>query len=733
MKTLLSILFLTFSIMSFATEDIQITGKIIDCNSKEELYLVNVGLIGTTKGTTTNEAGEFTLSNIQHGEYILAVSALGYEDKQVKINVKYPYEDNLTIAICEKSINLEQVVVTGTRTERTLKDVPIQTQLISSKSIEKMQISNFKDLLEYELPGVEFNNNGGFANINMLGFGGKYVLFLIDGERMAGETFDNIDYNRIDMDNIKRIEIVKGANSSLYGSNAVGGVINIISKKPEKNIEASANTRYGSNNEQSYRVSIGSNQKWGYVNFVTVIKSIDPYLLKDQEPLIQYYEDGREVEKLKQEIYVAGYKDYSITPKVGINLTEKVDLEVKGGYFFKERNPGGISGTKIADDYHNYSAGLKGNYNIDKKQTLSITSNFDRYDKSKSYLLINETEKNYENYQTRIGSMYNYNWEKGHSLVSGIDFFSDNLMTYMFQSDGSNSEKSAETYSAYAQQEVVVNDIVTLVGGLRYDYHSQFKGHFTPRISAMVRPTPLLTVRGGYSGGFRSPTLKELYTDWFHPDGGGFQIIGNKNMKAEKSNNFNVSTEFDLGRTVFTAMAQYSFIDDKVNTLWLNNDTVLYANIGKAEVLSSEFTVTTRIFDNTTFKGGYSYVHDNLGKNSIVRPHSVTGRVEQTVNIFKKYNPVISISGKYFSKMDLYGQGDSDNSSSEVDVSKGDEYKVKYEAYSIFKLTISQSLPLKFIINAGVNNLFDYKPNFTSFYSSVSPGRTFYAEVKWRF
>ena len=87
-------------------------------------------------------------------------------------------------------------------------------------------------------------------NINMMGFGGKYVLFLMDGERMAGETFDNIDYDRIDLDNIERIEIIKGASSSLYGSNALGGVINIITKNAQKPLELSASYLYNTKKDQ---------------------------------------------------------------------------------------------------------------------------------------------------------------------------------------------------------------------------------------------------------------------------------------------------------------------------------------------------------------------------------------------------------------------------------------------------------------------------------------------------
>ena len=97
----------------------------------------------------------------------------------------------------------------------------------------------------------------------MMGFGGKYVLFLIDGERMAGETFDNIDYNRINLEDIERIEIIKGASSSLYGSNALGGVINIITKNAKKSFEGDLSYQYETIESHKANISIGSKQRWG--------------------------------------------------------------------------------------------------------------------------------------------------------------------------------------------------------------------------------------------------------------------------------------------------------------------------------------------------------------------------------------------------------------------------------------------------------------------------------------
>ncbi|WP_435523875.1 TonB-dependent receptor domain-containing protein [Chryseobacterium indoltheticum] len=124
--------------------------------------------------------------------------------------------------------------------------------------------------------------------------------------------------------------------------------------------------------------------------------------------------------------------------------------------------------------------------------------------------------------------------------------FSEDLLTFMFVSDGSGAKREAQNYSLFTQQEWKLADVFTLVTGARYDYHSQFKGHPTFRLSGMYKVNKKYDSSRWIFRRFRAPTLKELYTDWFHPYGGGFQIIGNNNMKAEKSNNFNISSDLNF-------------------------------------------------------------------------------------------------------------------------------------------------------------------------------------------
>lgn len=118
---------------------------------------------------------------------------------------------------------LNEVVVTGTRVPRLLKDTPVQTILLTSKDIERSDATGIEDLLQNEMPGVEFSYSmNQQTHMNFAGFGGQNVLFLVDGERLAGETMDDVDFSRISMNGVERVEIVRGASSALYGSNAAG-------------------------------------------------------------------------------------------------------------------------------------------------------------------------------------------------------------------------------------------------------------------------------------------------------------------------------------------------------------------------------------------------------------------------------------------------------------------------------------------------------------------------------
>ena len=187
-------------------------------------------------------------------------------------------EPSDTIVWDDESLGLETVVVTATRTPKTLKDIPIVTRVITAEDIQKVDATNVKDILQQELPGLEFTYSMGQQVLNMGGYDGNNILFLIDGERMAGESMDNIDFSRIDLSCVERIEIVKGAASTLYGSSAMGGVINIITKEPSSNWTAKINTRYeGATKEWRHGANLDFN--------ISKVNSLTTFQMTDADAL----------------------------------------------------------------------------------------------------------------------------------------------------------------------------------------------------------------------------------------------------------------------------------------------------------------------------------------------------------------------------------------------------------------------------------------------------------------
>ena len=222
-----------------------VVGRVLD-DSGTPLVGATVQLTSSKDGVTTNEEGYFRIPYSKDGAVRVKVSYVGFLTQTFVLKAedgKKGYQQ--VIRLQPDATALDQVVVTATRTPKALKDAPVVTRLITANDIKIADATNIQDLLTEQMPGLEF----GYAmnqetSLNMNGFGGNAVLFLVDGERLAGETMDNVDYSRLSLDNVGRIEIVKGAASALYGANAVAGVVNIISRENSEPWTANLNTRY---------------------------------------------------------------------------------------------------------------------------------------------------------------------------------------------------------------------------------------------------------------------------------------------------------------------------------------------------------------------------------------------------------------------------------------------------------------------------------------------------------
>ncbi|MDO5104351.1 TonB-dependent receptor [Capnocytophaga sp.] len=702
-----------------------LSGRVVDCQNQKGIANVFIEIQGWQHNTFSDQNGNFRFENLPAGTYHLYLVKDGYKALFSSVKIKKGTNTPILLSVCkEEAVKIEEITVTATRSDKKFSDVPVPVQVISKNEIAKSQAVDFESFLENDVSGIHFTYEGGSPNINMLGFGGKYVLFLVDSKPMAGETFDNVDYQRVNLDNVERIEIIKGASSSLYGSNAIGGVINIITRKAQAPLEVRADYVYDTNIDQKANLSVATKQKWGSLHWASFYKMREPYTLEDSQPRKLFYTDGSVKELPPEKFYIAGFSNYGVSPKLSFTPSPKWDIEVAPSYYFSRRNDGSPDAEKVLDHYYNYAFSIQSKYQFTENQSVKASAMYDRYDKFKYFRLLDEEEKNYQNTLRRADVQYNRLFFNKHSFVAGGEILADELRTSRFTTDTSQETKSSQNYAFFAQQDWVLTSKLTLVTGVRADYHSVFKNHFTYRLSAIFKVADF-SFRGGYAGGFRAPTIKELYTNWYHPWGGGFQISGNTALKPETSDNFNLSVDYQYKKLTFNATTQYSVVHNKIDVRWSDaKDQLDYVNfLGKTRVVSSDFSLSYRLYETMRLQGTYTF-YDIENRASESRPHVFTFKVDYTPLAHQKYVPGVTLSGKYAVATTIHSNEESNTV---------EDYYTHYEAYWLWRLQTSVKLPYHLTFSAGVNNLFNYKASPVGFYAPITPGRSFYAGLKFDF
>jgi len=677
-----------------------VTGTVFDSNN-EVLPGVTVILKEyKNRAVSTDTDGRYLLSLPDDGkEYTLQVSLLGYIPQEQK--TKPNQQDKIDFHLKEKEVNLDMVVITATRTPKLLKNTPILTKVITESEIKKVDATNIGDLLQSELPGIEFSYSmNQQVSLNMQGFGGNSVLFLIDGERVAGETLDNVDYSRLNLDNVERIEIIKGAASSLYGSNAVGGVVNIISKTTTEPWTANINTRFASHDEQRHGGSVSFNA--GKLNSMTNVQhtSEGGYKMKN---------DGAYSE-------VFGNRTWNIKERLQYTVNDQFKLVGRAGYFFRERD----SQATTKDRYRGFNGGAKGNYTFDKKNDLELAYSFDQYDKSDYLVATKNDVRDYSNVQHSVRTLYNHSFDDKNILTVGGDYMRDFLKSYQFKDNGSYRQYVADVFAQFDWTPV---DRFNIITGLRYDYFSENDiNRVSPKVGLMYRMGNC-ALRGSYSAGFRAPTLKEMYMDFDMAS--VFMIYGNPDLKSETSHNFSLSTEYTNSYYNFSLTGYYNLVDNRITTAW-NQELkgMLYTNIDNIKIAGLDANASMKLPCGVGARLSYTYTHENIKKGepltSQTRPHTATARVEYGKD-WKNYGFNIALNGRLLSKV---------TTNEYTSLTSYEEFEeVSYPGYMIWKLSLIQNIWKGIDVTLGVDNLFNYVPSYYYSNSPYTTGTTFSAGV----
>lgn len=611
---------------------------------------------------------------------------------------------------------LDEVVVTGTRTPKFLKDTPIQTRVINAKDIAKQDATNVQDLLQQELPGVEFSYAmNQQTHLNFSGFGGQGVLFLVDGERLAGETMDDVDFTRLNMDNVERIEIVKGAASALYGSNATGGVINIITKRNRQPWTLNMNARYAKHNEQRYGISYGFNRRhWG--NLLTAnFNSTDNY---------DVHSAANPLTRIISTVY--GDRTMNLKEQLVWSPADNFHLTGRAGYFFRET----VRSADQPELYRDFSGGLRMDWNISERDELHASYAFDQYDKSDYQRITRLDVRDYSNVQNSIRMLYNHSLNNGDMLTIGADYMHD----YLYNTNLDGETRKQDTWDVFAQYDWRIADNWEVVGALRYDYFSDRKeSHLTPKFNICYRPLRNLALRAGYGMGFRAPTLKEKYYNF---DMSGIWIVeGNADLKSEVSHNFNLSAEYTKGHYNFTASVYYNKVKNKLATSapYFKSATdrlpyLPYSNLDDYSVCGGEIGAQAKWSNGFGARLTYAYTKEQLPKdkngNTInnqyipAREHALNARIDYDRQISKLYGLNIGLQGRVLSGVENVEYKDY------YDVSKG-TIRIKYPTYSIWKLSLTQRIGKALKVNAALDNILGYKPKYYYLNSPITDGVTF--------
>lgn len=693
MKSLLFLLLLLVNTISYSQKAV-LSGYVrgIDGNPVAGAAVI---IRGTTLGSVSGNDGQYEIGRINPGAYTVRISLLGYETQEKKVNIDNG-ENTSDFIIQPSDINLNEIVVTATKSEKSLKNVPVLTQVINASHMLNLGIDNVPDALLNMVPGLDVSQFGTRTSISLQGMDSKYVLFLVDGERIAGEVNGDIDYSMLNMENIEKIEVIKGASSSLYGSNAIGGVVNIITKKITES-DGRFYTRYSKYNElfsgAGYSFRKGSIGSLTSVNY----SSTNGY---DNTPESQY--DWTQ----------NPYKSFTINQKFEVTPSSRFSLVPTINYYQFER--GNVSARPAHDLYRDLNAGIKGHYFFGNN-SIDFSYYRDRYNTYSILEMLNNRKDriSYDILQTsRVQGSFNIS-EKN-SLIAGLEYNHEDL--FSLRNEGGLKNEGEEVI--YIQEDLRPGEKWNIIAGARGSHHSNYGFHAAPKLSVLFRQGSF-SFRSSAGTGFRSPSLKELYMNFDHF--GEWYIIGNKNLKPEKSKYISGSVEFSKPWNNSSVTVYRNTLRDMITDRWLPDSvqrTRQYQNIASASVYGMDLMSKQKIAEGLWLTAGYSYVHSHDNETGL----QLYGTTKHSGNIAADYSfkrKDYSFSAQLYCKL-----------SGEKFYEITDEMTYRDRPYANWRFIISQEYRW-LRISTGVDNIFGVViPQNINF---ISPGRRFFAGLNINF
>ena len=656
-------------------------------------------------------------------------------------------------SMMSRSYTLNPVVVTGSGHHQRLKSTATPVHVLSSQEIKEQGITTFDAALTRMMPQVSMapNSMGTFLRLN--GLGNKYILILINGQKLTGDISNNVDLNRINMARVKRIEVLDGAASSLYGSDAIAGVINIITDQPTRDlVSVTSDTRVSSHGQLTENIALDI-YKNGFGSYTSFSRDqADSYRINDVE-----YVKGSETETQPTIApFFTGYRSNLVGQKFTFAPNEHLALNAGIDYSYKITDrPNTRKDITGGTDYEMRYKGLRWNvggiYKFTSRNSLQADFTVDRFRYGKQYDVATKTyaiddyvqSKKQRSMEGQLKAILGL--MKNSTTIFGADWRKD----YLTATSG-NINQNAYTAAAFAQHEMLFFDRLTATVGLRLTYHETFNWHLTPKATLMYAPGNF-RLRATYSAGFRAPGLDELYYHYFSVNRGKAQIIfGNKDLKPEKSNYFSLNAEYRSNILAVSVTGFMNRINDMVIRQNIDVDAAslamlqaefpemtddqaqklerysLYKNSDKGDVKGVQVNVSANLFRG--FNLSANYVGFNLSAN-YVYTYARTCSSDQWAPLERSIRNAATVAANYFHSWGNYGLSVNINGRLQSKT-----YYPDYEdapGYGIWNLNTTHSFDgLKHLYlepSIGIDNIFDKVDrridSSNRKYALYSPGR----------
>ena len=582
----------------------------------------------------------------------------------------------------ERTYNLNPVVVTGSGHHQRLKATTTPVHVLSAQEMREQGISTFDAALTRMMPQVSMAPSSMGTFLRMNGLGNKYILILINGQKLTGDISNNIDLNRINMSRVKRIEVLDGAASSLYGSDAIAGVINIITDQPTQNlVSVESNTRvsaYGQFTE-GITLDVFTHGFGSYTSYTH--DRADSYRNNGLE-----YVKGSDTETQPSiSPLFTGYRSDIVGQKFTYSPNKRLAFNAGFDYSYKitdrpETREDITGGTDYEMQYKGFRWNAGGIYKFTSKNSLQATFTADRFRYGKEYDV--ETKSN------KVGdfilSKKQHAYEADLKAVLGLTKASTTILGANWRRDelfatSGNIDKGVYTLAFYGQHEHKLVQNLTATVGARYTHHQTFGDRFTPKATLMYSPGQF-NFRATYSAGFRAPGLDELYYHYYSVNRGKPQIsFGNRNLKAEKSNYFALNAEWHTEQVMVSVTGYINRINDMVvkeniavdeNSLAMLQEEfpemteaeagklasyALYQNSDKGDVKGVQVNVSANLFRgfNLSANWAYTYARTKSGDEWSVLERSIRNSATLAANYhhaWGRYALGVNLNGRLQSK-----------------------------------------------------------------------------------